>query len=80
MKVAYPPCQHVDWRTLYRTAILETDKNAILRRISEAEEAVISRGRELFHREINREEQEALEDALYALRAYRTACQHAETA
>ncbi len=80
MKTAYPPCQHTDWRTLYRAAILETNKNVILRRISEAEQAVVSRGRELFEREIDSVEQEALEDALYALRAYRTACQHAEAA
>ncbi len=80
MKTASPPCQHSDWRTLYRAAILEKNTNVILRRISEAEEAVVARGHELFHRDFNGEELEALEDALYALRAYRTACQHAEAA
>ena len=65
-----------DWKTLYRAAILEIDRTAIPRRIAEAEQAVLARGRELFYSSGTREEQELLEDALYALRAFKTAWAH----
>lgn len=69
-----------DWKALYRAAILETDTSAVLERVLEAERAVLARGRELFCGDGTQEEKEDLEDALYALRAFRTAQQHAETA
>ena len=81
MTTAFPPCpNHADWKTLYRAAILESDKNIISRRVSEAETAILARGRELFYGDGAPEEQEALEDALYTLRALRTAWEHAEAA
>ena len=81
MNAASPPyTNRTDWRTLYRAAILETDKSAVPQRVSEAEEAVIARGREVFYGHGTLEEKEALEDALYALRAFRTAWQHADAA
>ena len=49
-------------------------------RVSEAEEAVLARGREIFYGNGTPEEKEALEDSLYALRAFRTAWQHTEAA
>jgi hypothetical protein len=61
----------IDWRTLYRAAILETDRKVLPKRVSEAEEAVRARGRELFYAESTSGEKELLEDALYALRAFR---------
>jgi hypothetical protein len=73
-----PRRDHRDWKTLYRAAILETDKSLIRRRVAEAEQAVLARGRELFYGSGTREEQEVLEDALYALRAFRTAWEHTE--
>jgi hypothetical protein len=73
-----PRRNHRDWRTLYRAAILETDRTVIRRRVAEAEQAVLARGRELFYRSGTPEEQELLEDALYALRALRTAWEHTE--
>lgn len=79
MKTAFPRCpDHGDWKALYRAAILETNTNARPRLVSEAEKAVISRSRELFGTMGTLEEKEALEDALYALRAFRTAWQHTE--
>jgi hypothetical protein len=54
----------------------ETNKRTILRLVSEAQSAVISRSRELVGTTEALEEKEALEDALYALYALRTACQH----
>jgi hypothetical protein len=82
---AFPPCPNRNWRTLYRAAILETNKSVLPQRVSEAELAVRARGREIFYGEGtpgegNRtsEEKEALEDALYALRAFKTAWEHTE--
>ena len=81
MNTAFPPCpQHKDWKTLYRAAILETNKSVVPQRVSEAEEAVIARGREIFYADGTSEEREALDDALYALRALKTACQYTEAA
>jgi hypothetical protein len=77
MKSTFTPClDHAEWRTLYRAAILETNKNVIPHMVSEAEKAVISRRRQLFGTMGTLEEKEALEDALYALQAFRTACKH----
>jgi len=79
MSTAFPPCLNcTDWRPLYRAAILETNKIVLPQRVSEAEEAVIARGREIFYADGTSEEKEALEDALYALRAFRTAWQHTQ--
>jgi len=78
MTTAFPSLKHTDWKILYRAAILETNKSVVPRRVLEAEEAVIARGRELFYGIGDPEEEEALEDALYALRAFKTACPDVE--
>lgn len=81
MNTAFPPClNRTDWQTLYRAAILETNKSLLPQRVSEAEQAVIKRGREIFQDHGAPEEKEAIEDALYALRAFRSAWQHPEAA
>lgn len=81
MNTAFPPCpNHADWKTLYRAAILETNKSVIPQKVSAAEIAVLARGRELFYSGGTSEEKEVLDDALYALRAFRTAWQHTEAA
>lgn len=81
MKTAFSPRPtHTDWKTLYRAAILETNRTVIPRRVTEAEAAVVARARELFYSPVTAEENEALEDALYALRAFRTAWEHTEAA
>jgi hypothetical protein len=79
MTPAVPPCLNL-WKTLYRAAILETNKRVLPQRVSEAEEAVRARGREMLYGGGSSEEKEALEDALYALRALKTAWQHTEAA
>jgi hypothetical protein len=79
MNPGFLPCPSpVNWKSLYRAAILESNPNLIAQRVSDAEQAVLARGRELFHQNAAPEEHEALEDALYALRAFRTALQNAE--
>jgi hypothetical protein len=68
------------WKSLYRAAIFERNKIAILERILEAERAVLARGQELLHGGGSREERNALDNALLALRAYRSAVQRTEAA
>lgn len=81
MKPASPPCaDHGDWTSHYRAAILETHKNTIQQKVFAAERAVLARGRELFHTGGTHEERKSLEDALYALRTYRSAWEHTEAA
>jgi hypothetical protein len=62
-----------EWKDLYRAAMLETDKNKVPSLIAEAECAIVHRARELFNiAGDNIEEEENLDDALYALRALRS--------
>ena len=81
MTTAFPPRPtHAEWKALYRAAILETDRNVIQEKLSEAESAVLARGRELFYGNGTCEEKDELQDALYALRAFRNSLEHAEAA
>ncbi len=58
------------WRELYTAALFETDKDRVQSRISDAEKAIVARARELFAVGADTiEEDQALDDALYALRA-----------
>jgi hypothetical protein len=67
------PSPNSDWKNLFRAAILETDRAVLPVRILEAEQAVLARERELFFGIDDAEELEELEDALYALQAYKSA-------
>lgn len=58
-----------DWRDLYRAALFETDKRELPRRIRQAERALILRVRELDLLSGSTIEEQAIDDALYALRA-----------
>ena len=61
-----------NWRELYRAAILELNPSKLSVQIAEAENALIQRGRELVQEAgDNSEEERALEDATYFLRALR---------
>ena len=60
------------WQELYQAALFEPDRNKVAERISQAEQAIFARFKELFvatHDHI--EEDQVLDDALYALRALR---------
>ena len=60
------------WRDLYKAALFEVDKTRIPGRIAQAEEALVVRARELFHMAgDNIEEEQALDDTMYALHALR---------
>lgn len=64
------------WRQLYTAALFETEKERIPARIAEAEKAIIARARELFSATSDTiEEDQALDDALYALRALQNCLQ-----
>jgi len=63
------------WKYLYRAAVFETNKRLMPMRISEARNTIVERINELSHEtgfdvELERE---ALDDAMYALAAWRTA-------
>lgn len=59
-----------NWRDLYTAALFETDESRIPLRIADAEKAIVARARELFAAGADTiEEDQALDDALYALRA-----------
>jgi hypothetical protein len=64
------PAAVQSWRELYKAAIAETDRNRLPSRINEAETALARRARELFAMGgRNTEEREAVDRALYTLRA-----------
>jgi hypothetical protein len=57
---------------LYQAALFETDRTKVADRITDAELAILARGRELFGMAGDHiEEDLVLDDALYALRALR---------
>ena len=68
-----------NWKTLYRVAIFETNRNVISQRLSVAEQAVLARGQELYRQSGNIDEREEVDTALYCLRAYKNARSHPET-
>jgi hypothetical protein len=62
-----------NWRELYRAALFEIDDQKLPSRIAEAERALLLRERELFTTASDDiEEQQAVNDALYALKALRS--------
>ena len=64
------------WRDLYKAALFEVDSARLPERIAQAEEALVVRARELFHiAGDNIEEEQALDDTMYALRALRNTSQ-----
>jgi hypothetical protein len=68
--VLYPSVQ--SRRARYRSALFETDRTKLPGRISNAEQAIVARGRQLFGSCTDDTEDEALDDALYALRALKS--------
>lgn len=60
------------WHVLYYGALFETDRSKVPQRITEAEQAILARVKELFVLHTDHiEEDQILDDALYALRALR---------
>ena len=68
-----PAVSAKNWRDLYVAALLEGNEQRIPRLIAEAEQAIIDRARELFGASgDNIQEEEAMDDALYALHALKS--------
>lgn len=64
------------WRDLYIAALFEPDTNKLPARIAAAEKAIVVRARELFALGSDTiEEDQALDDALYALKALQSCFQ-----
>ena len=58
------------WPQLYKAALFELDAKKVSDRIAEAETALVTRARELFHSAgDNIEEEQAVDNAMYALHA-----------
>jgi hypothetical protein len=60
------------WQNLYVSALMEGDREKVPSLIVEAERAIVARARELFDAKGDVEEQESLDDALYALHALKS--------
>jgi hypothetical protein len=68
-----PPHKRV-WAQFYKAALFESDTNKVSGRIAEAETALVIRARELCDLAgDNIEEEQAVDDAMYALHALRSA-------
>ena len=62
------------WLQLYKAALFDSDADKVSDRIAEAETTLVTRARELFHSAgDNIEEEQAVDDAMYALHALRSA-------
>jgi hypothetical protein len=62
------------WPEFYKAALFELDANKVSDRIAEADKALATRARELFYSGgDNIEEEQAVDDATYALHALRSA-------
>jgi hypothetical protein len=66
-----------EWRVLYRKTIRETNRSAIAKELSDAEDAILRRTDELLQGTgaAVEEERDALGDAMYVLEALRVALQ-----
>jgi hypothetical protein len=73
MPLSVPSSPAKGWKDLYVAALMESNKEQVPSRIAEAEVAIVERARLLFRASgDNIQEQEALDDALYALRALKS--------
>ena len=65
------------WPHFYKAALFESDANIVSDRIAQAQAALVTRARELFHAKgDNIEEEHAVDDAMYALHALRSALEY----
>ncbi len=71
-----PKATNLPWRELYKSALFEADPIRLCNQIALAETAIVARARQLFDEQGDHiEEEQALDDALYALQALRSCAQ-----
>ncbi len=76
MSHLYPPPSQLLWRELYRVALYQPDPSRLRDDIEHAESAIVLRARQLFGESGDHiEEEQALDDAMYALRALKSCVQ-----
>lgn len=64
------------WRELYKTALFEPNPDRLTEQIAQAESAIVRRARQLFEEQGDHiEEEQDLDDALYALQALKSCSQ-----
>ena len=69
------PTSTENWREFYIAAILELEKPKILPRITQAENAILERSRQLFDEDgVNAEEKQALDDAYISYKRFAARC------
>ncbi len=69
----YPSTGQFSWKQLYRTALFEPDSEKLQEYIAQAEWAIVLRARQLFGEQGDHiEEEQELDDALYALQALKS--------
>lgn len=67
-----PAKSYCVWHDLYQAALFETDRDQVPERIAQAEQAIVARIQDLFMAmDDHIEEDQFLDDALYALQALR---------
>jgi hypothetical protein len=65
---SFPPQRFPNWQREYESALLETDKSVLFKRVEVAEAAMLTRRDELAHDSSSQTERGAIEDALTKLR------------
>jgi len=63
-----PPLRFPNWQREYESAVLETDKSVLFKRVEVAEAAILTRRDALEHDSSSQTERSAIEDALATLR------------
>jgi hypothetical protein len=65
---SFPPLRFPNWQREYESALLETDKSVLFKRVEVAEAAILTRRDALEHDSSSQIERGAIEDALANLR------------
>jgi len=65
---SFPPLRSPNWQRAYESALLETDKSVLFKRVKVSEAPILTRRDALEHDSSSQTERGAIEDALATLR------------